>query len=163
MRASTRRTVASPGGRQAPVASRLNQGVFEQGLAWASELVQATSALLTPEAGGYVVFDYLLDSVQADPNAATVPSRIWEHLLSNLQLEDARAVGVAAYEAGEYQVAERAWQVAADAGDHVAEFNLGVLSRDLGQVEKAEHWWRRSYGRKLWMSPSHESAAYLPP
>jgi uncharacterized protein len=130
-----------------PVVGRLAPDVFEQGLAWATELVQATSALLTPEAGGYVVFDYLLDTVQADPDAPPVPSRVWEHLLSDLQLDDAFAVGVAAYRAGEHQVAERAWRVAADAGGIggiVAEYNLGLLLQQRDELEEAEHWWRRA-------------------
>jgi hypothetical protein len=110
-----------------PVAGRLDPAVFQQGLAGATELVQGTSALLSPEAGGYVVFDYLLDTMQADPDASPVPARVWQHLLRDLHADDALAIGVAAYWADERQVAERAWQVAADAGDHDAEFNLGVL------------------------------------
>jgi hypothetical protein len=74
-----------------------------------------------------VVFDYLLDTMQADPDASPVPARVWQHLLRDLHADDALAIGVAAYWADERQVAERAWQVAADAGDHDAEFNLGVL------------------------------------
>jgi tetratricopeptide (TPR) repeat protein len=126
------------------VAGRLDPEVFRQGLAWATELVQGTSALLTPEVGGYVVFDYLLDSVQADPATPAVPSGVWERLLSDLQVDDALAVGVAAYQAGEHRVAERAWQTAADAGDHSAETNLGIVLKDLGRLDEAEAWYQRA-------------------
>jgi uncharacterized protein len=127
-----------------PVAGRLDSAAFPQGLAWATELVQGTSALLTPEDGGYVVFDYLLDTVQANPDTPPVPSRVWEHLVGHLLVDDALAVGLAAYQAGEHQVAERAWQMAADAGDHDAEYNLGLLFFLRGELEEAERWWRRA-------------------
>jgi tetratricopeptide (TPR) repeat protein len=126
------------------VAGRLDPAVFQQGLAWATELVQGTSALLAPEAGGYVVFDYLLDTVQAAPDASPVPARVWQHLLSDLHADDALAIGVAAYWADERQVAERAWQVAANTGDHDAELNLGVLLKQQGRLGEAEHWYRRA-------------------
>jgi TPR repeat protein len=127
-----------------PIARRLDPAAFEQGLEWASELVQGTSALLTPEEIGYVVFDYLLDTVQADPDAPPVPSGVWEHLVRDLRIDDALRVGVAAYEANEHQVAEQAWHIAADAGDHDAEFNLGLLLDKLGRLEEAERYYRRA-------------------
>lgn len=90
------------------------------------------------------MFDYLLDTVQADPDARPVPSLVWNHLLSGLQVDDALAVGLAAYQADEHGVAERAWQLAADADHHDAEYNLGILLRDLGRPEEAEDWYRKA-------------------
>jgi hypothetical protein len=43
--------------------------------------------------------------------------------LRSLQVDDAVAVGLAAYQADQHWVAERAWQLAADADDHDAEYN----------------------------------------
>jgi TPR repeat protein len=127
-------------------AGRLDPAVFEQGLAWATKVVQGASALLTreSEADGYEVFDYLLDTVQADPDAWSVPPRVWEHLLSDLQVDDALAVGLAAYQADEHGVAERAWQLAADADHHDAQYNLGILLQQRGDLEEAEQWYRRA-------------------
>jgi TPR repeat protein len=127
-----------------PIARALDSAVFEEGLTWATKLVQGTSALLSPEASGYVVFDYLLDTVQSEPDAPAVPSVVWERLLRGLQADDALAVGFAAHQADEHWVAERAWQVAAEAGDHGAENNLGVLFQELRRVEEAERWYRRA-------------------
>jgi TPR repeat protein len=51
---------------------------------------------------------------------------------------------VAAYEAKQHQVAERAWQLATSVGDHSAEYNLGLLLEELGRQEEAEQWYRRA-------------------
>jgi len=53
-------------------------------------------------------------------------------------------VGVAAYVAGRASRAEQAFRRAAEAGDHAAEFNLGVLLAELGRAEEAEQWYRRA-------------------
>jgi len=127
-----------------PISHRLTPALIEQGLAWAAVEVHATSALLTPHDGGHVAFDYLPDRLQTDPAAAAVPGRVWTGLLPHLPLEDAASFGIAAYSAGQPQVAEQAFRRAADAGDHSAEFNLGVLLQQLGRVEEAERWYRRA-------------------
>jgi TPR repeat protein len=51
---------------------------------------------------------------------------------------------VAAYEAKQHQVAERAWQLATSVGDRSAEYNLGLLLEELGRQEEAERWFRRA-------------------
>jgi uncharacterized protein len=127
-----------------PVARRLDRATFRLGLEWAAELVQGTSALLTHEDGGYVVFDYLLDSVQADPGAPPVPPSVWERLLRDVHVDDLVAIGIAAYQANEHQVAERAWFTAADAGDHEAHYHLGVVFHDRGDLEEAERRYKRA-------------------
>jgi hypothetical protein len=128
----------------ASVAGRLGHDAFDNGLAWARTPVQATSALLMPGEGGEVVFDYLLDQLQADPDTPMVPPRVWESLLANLRPEDGVDVGVAAHWAGQHSFAERAWQQAADAGLHEAEYNLGVLFFGRGDLREAEAWYRRA-------------------
>jgi TPR repeat protein len=128
----------------ASVAGRLGPDAFHKGLAWARTPVQATSALLMPGEGGEVVFDYLLDRLQADPDTPMVPPRVWESLLADLRPEDGVNVGVAAHWAGQHSFAERAWQQAADAGLHEAEYNLGVLFFGCGDLQEAEAWYRRA-------------------
>jgi tetratricopeptide (TPR) repeat protein/type II secretory pathway pseudopilin PulG len=129
---------------EAVVAGRLAAGAFDEGLAWAREPVQATSALVASDEDGEVVFDYLLDRLQADPEAPPVPPRVWERLLADLRPDDGVAVGVAAHTAGQHSFAEQAWHIAADAGDHDAESILGFLLKDQGRLEEAERWWRRA-------------------
>jgi len=126
------------------VAGRLGPDTFGQGLVWARQPVQATSALLAAVAGGDVVFDYLLDTLQADLDAPAVPARVWECLLADLDADDGLAVGVAAYEAAQSGFAEQAWRRAADAGHHPAEYNLGLLLEEQGRLEEAERWYRRA-------------------
>jgi TPR repeat protein len=128
----------------APVAGRLGPDAFHNGLAWARTPVQATSALLMPGEGGEVVFDYLLDRLQPDPDTPMVPPRVWESVLADLRPEDGVDVGVAAHWAGQHSFAERAWQQAADAGLHEAEYNLGILFFGRGGLQEAEAWYRRA-------------------
>jgi Tetratricopeptide repeat len=79
---------------------------------------------------------------------------VWERLLADLQSADALAIGVAAYKADQHGVAEQAWRIAAQAGDHDAEYNLGVLLNQRGGVEEAEPWWRKA------AAAGHPSAAF---
>jgi len=126
------------------VAGRLGPAAFDQGLAWARTPVQATSALLAARDGGEVVFDYLLDSLQADPDRPVVPPRVWGRLLADLSPDDGFTVGLAAYTAEQYAFAGQAWRVAADAGDHRAEHSLGLLHHERGDLEEAKQWYRRA-------------------
>jgi Flp pilus assembly protein TadD len=127
-----------------PDAGPLGETVIAGGFGWATDRVQATSALLTWEAGGYVVFDYLLDQIQRAPNAPPVPGVVWERLLVDPTPEDAAGVGIAAYQAGQWPIAERALRVAADAGDHRAESDLGFLLEQQGKLDEADRWYRRA-------------------
>lgn len=126
------------------VAGRLSPDAFGQGLAWARTPVQATSALLTPDDAGDVVFDYLLDTLQADPDTPPVPRRVWERLLTDLDPGDGFDIGSAAYQADQPGFAELAWREAADAGDHRSGTNLGIMLHEQGDLEGAEPWLRRA-------------------
>jgi hypothetical protein len=97
-------------------AARLTPAAFDSGLEWATRPVQATSALLNPVGGGYVAFDYLLDTLQADPNGPAVPQSVWERLLAALRGKEAFELGLAAYEADQRGIAEQAWRKAEAAG-----------------------------------------------
>jgi TPR repeat protein len=127
-----------------PDADRLAPTVIADGLAWATTRVQATSALLSRKGDGYVVFDYLLDRVQRIPDALPVQGAVWERLLVDPQPEDAFRVGMAAYLTGQWPITGRALSVAAEAGHHDAEYNLGVLSHQQGKLEEAGQWYRRA-------------------
>jgi tetratricopeptide (TPR) repeat protein len=131
---------------EVPVARRVGSEAFEAGLGWAARPVQATSALLLPIEGGWVAFDYLVDQHQADTAAPPVPDGTWAAAVRLAAPDDALAVATAAYLAGQHEIAEQATRKAADAGDHDAEYNLGVLLQEQGQGEEAEQWYRKAAG-----------------
>jgi uncharacterized protein len=128
----------------APVARRLAAEAFAAGLAWATQPIQATSALLMEQEQGYVAFDYLVDRVQAESAAPPVPEATWKRLLRDLNNDDAFLVGLGAVDANRQDLAEQAWRRAADVGHHAAEFNLGLLFQERGDLDQAIHWWRKA-------------------
>ena len=62
--------------------------------------------------------------------------------------EDATGRGITAYVQGNYELAFRSWTKAAEAGDRLAQFNLGTLySRGEGvtkSIDKAVYWYRKA-------------------
>jgi hypothetical protein len=128
----------------ASVARRLDPAAFSAGVTWATQPIQATSALLTQEDNGYVAFDYLVDRVQADPSAAPVLDVVWLRLLHDVSRDDAYSVGLAAFRADRQDLAEQAWRKAAEAGNHSAETRLGVLIALQERDDEAEQWLRRA-------------------
>ncbi len=127
-----------------PVARRVGPGMFEAGLAWAARPVQATSALLLPAEDGWIAFDYLVDQLQGESTAPPVPDRTWTAVVSVVATDSASGVATAAYFAGRPDIAEQANRKAADAGDHIAQSNLGLLLNRRGLVAEAERWWRKA-------------------
>jgi hypothetical protein len=132
--------------RDEPDADQLAPMVIADGFEWATTRVQATSALLTSDGGGYVVFDYLLDQVQTASDAPPLPDVVWEQLLVDPHPKDAFRVGMAAYLAGQRSIAERAFRAAHNAGDSNATYLLGLLFEQRGamQVHEAESWYREA-------------------
>jgi tetratricopeptide (TPR) repeat protein len=126
------------------VGRRMAPGAFALGLAWATEPIQATSALLSENEQGYVVFDYLVDRVQTDPAAPPIPETTWTPLLSDLEPDDAAAIGRMANRKGDEEHAERAWHVAAVAGHGEAEVDLGLLLLYQQRADEAEPWLRKA-------------------
>jgi tetratricopeptide (TPR) repeat protein len=126
------------------VGRRMTPGAFALGLAWATKPIQATSALLSENEQGYVVFDYLVDRVQTDPAAPPIPETTWTRLLSDLEPDDAAAIGRVANRKGDEEHAERAWHVAAVAGHREAEVDLGLLLLYQQRVDEAEPWLRKA-------------------
>jgi hypothetical protein len=148
-----------------PTAVRLTPDAFDRGMEWATTPVQATSALLAPDEGGYVAFDYLVDTLQNDPNGPAIPRSVWERLLAVLRSRDVVELGVSAYEARQWEIAERAWRKADAAEDlvslpdqrgsaqgvivtivdtHRPKFFLGLLARQRGDPAEAERWYRQA-------------------
>jgi TPR repeat protein len=124
------------------VARRLHPLAFSAGVTWATQPIQATSALLTQQDHGYVAFDYLVDRVQADPSTAPVLDVVWQRLLHDVSRDDASAVGLAAFRADRREIAEQAWRKAAEAGYHDAEYLLGALLAPQKRTDEAEQWLR---------------------
>jgi Tfp pilus assembly protein PilF len=126
------------------VRRRMDPGAFALGLAWATRPIQATSALLSQDDEGFVVFDYLVDQVQMDPAAPPIPESTWSRLLSGLEPADANAIGWAANRKGDEEHAERAWHVAAAAGHRGAATDLGLLLVSQERAEEGEQWLRKA-------------------
>jgi tetratricopeptide (TPR) repeat protein len=130
------------------VPNRAGPVVFEEGLVWATEPVQATSALLSVGDGGVDVFDYLLDMVQSANVDRPVPEPLWAHLIGQLQPIDAWSVGIACYWAGRLEYAEQAFQCGVRSADpsivEQAAIGLGELAYLLDQFAEAERWFHRA-------------------
>ncbi|MET8141660.1 tetratricopeptide repeat protein [Sphaerisporangium sp. NPDC005288] len=126
---------------------RLDPDAFETGLAWATEPVHATSALLTRLSDGYRVFGYLVDRMQRAPAPPAVPEAVWDRLVEHLPPGDVWQVGVPAYHEGREAVARRAFEKGVEAGGPVAALavhGLGLLAWREGEVGEAEERFRQA-------------------
>jgi eukaryotic-like serine/threonine-protein kinase len=104
--------------------SRLRPEPLEAAFAWATETQQATTALLYGnDSDGYVVFDYLVDSVQrgATPEDR-VPEEALRMMLDYIDCTDAFAITNLAVDYGWYDLAsaaaETAWNLAESLPPH---------------------------------------------
>ncbi|MGH3757792.1 SEL1-like repeat protein [Actinophytocola sp.] len=138
--------------------AELTAKAFDEGLAWATTPVYATSALLTPVKAGYHVFDYLIDRLQSDPATKPVPDTLWDSLVTHLPPDDACQVGIAAFHARRYAVAHSAF-VKADgpgvASRPLAVHGLGLLSWQDGRLDEAADLLRRALDLVEADDPSH--------
>src|SRR6266487_1770524 len=137
-----------------PRAPQLDPRTFDAGLSWATEPVQATSALLTATDDGYEAFDYLLDKLQTDPATNAVRDVVWTALLAGLQPPDAWAIGAAAYWANRLAFAEQAFRVGLRSdNESVVERSaqgMSDLARLLDQYREADQWaWRAEHPETL--------------
>jgi hypothetical protein len=124
---------------EAAVGARLRPDCFPSGLSWATQLVQATTALLTPTPDGYVVSDYLLDQVQATRDAQPVQPQVWAELLAVVKPQDAWSVAVAGYLADQEDVAIHAIQIGIQATYHtIATLAAVGLGKLLSQAENPQ-------------------------
>lgn len=120
--------------------ARLRPESWEQAMAWATRAAYATSGLLMPDgADGYVVFDYLPDVVDADPDAAPIPDATWQELIRQAEPAEAANIGWAAYYwYQQWDHARTAFARAVDGGDVMAAIGLAsCLGAVKGDTEAA--------------------------
>jgi hypothetical protein len=134
------------------VAGSLEPTAFQDGLAWAARPRYGASALLGRQVdGGYLPFDYLVDSVQRDPNASPVPRHVWRRLLEIPQSasELATIASMARWNAGEAAIAEEAFRLVAEANDdslnRIAYESIAELAQGRDDIEEAGTWRRKLY------------------
>ncbi|WP_413101037.1 tetratricopeptide repeat protein [Streptomyces sp. Inha503] len=120
--------------------SLLRPESLESAVSWASQIrFGVTSMLLPVTEDGWAVFDYLVDHTSSE-----IPSSVWGAALAYATSDSERfIIGVNASRAAP-DVALSAWRPLADNGVAAAEFNVGVLLRELGKAEEAELWLRRA-------------------
>ena len=129
-----------------PRASQLADEVIADGLSWASAPIRATSGLLTAVGGGYEAFDYLLDKLQADPNAHAAKDAAWEAVLGEVKPYEAWEVGQNAYWANRVAYSEQAFRKGLESGDESVIVRSALGMADLADLldrfyEKDQ--WRR--------------------
>src|SRR6266545_309230 len=121
------------------------KGDVARGLAWATEPLGRTAALLVadpgPPADSFRVAEPIVDHVERRTGRRLTIAAVWDRLLAGASLEEAMALGFAAYTRGERRPAEAALRQVVDSGDPdlapSASFNLGVLLIDEGDVAGA--------------------------
>jgi TPR repeat protein len=117
---------------------------IEEALVWATEPVSGASSCLLPRAEGrYWAFDYLVDHMQRDPDAPSVPEGVLSTLLSRVPDRDARfiigQVAVGAFDTDMPRLADlalaRFGQIVGfdDASNFVAGVLAGSSSSDRGE------------------------------
>ena len=93
-----------------PVLTHRKAEAFTEGLAWATNRIFATAALLQETPAGYVAFDYLVDYVEhQDPSHFRIADQMWQSALeATANSPEALNVAAAAYDADRQDVEERA-------------------------------------------------------
>jgi tetratricopeptide (TPR) repeat protein len=129
---------------------RTNQTI-EEGLAWATEKINETVALLgqnftDPDRPVFEAFDYLID--QPTIASIPVPDPMWTCALEQAKSTELINVGIAANRVGKPAIAKAAYQQAIDEGDSkvtpMAALNLGSLLKEQGDLEGAKTAWQRA-------------------
>jgi tetratricopeptide (TPR) repeat protein len=123
----------------------MEEGDVDSGLDWATEPVGRTAALLIadpdPSAGTFRVADPVVDYVERRDGRKLAHTAVWEYLLGRVSVDEAVAVGFAAYSRDEPRVTMAALQRAAGSNDpemaSMAAYNLGILLQEMGDVAGA--------------------------
>lgn len=117
-----------------------------EGLAWAARPVLGASSCLQPRSDGtYLASDYLVDRAQEGTSPlgdSPIPDRTWEALFVLSSDQSVVALGSGAYRAGRYEVAERCFRRAFQAGDTFAQGLLGVTLGKLGRTSEIKEMFR---------------------
>lgn len=124
---------------------------FERATEWAREPVRGDASLLTATAeapagaDAFYVHDAITQIVPTGHRRRSwrVTAEIWTIVTQQCAIGIANRVGYAAATTGQLAAARAAWTRAADAGDLVAMYNLGLLLRDDGDSASAEAWLTR--------------------
>lgn len=116
---------------------------FHDALQWACTPLHATSSLLLPSGEDrYFAFDYLVDTVQRQRDAAQIPDTIWERIFEIAPNAALSQIGIAAEWVQRADIAKRAFETLARLGDGHSAFHVGLYYRNRGEHEKAEIWFR---------------------
>jgi len=144
---------------------------FARGLEWARKPLYSSIALLRGD-DAFSPFSYIVTHVAGRPGQP-INADAWDRIIETADLEQALAVGLAAYRQDDLPRAERAWrQASSSASDAVASralVNLGILLEELKQTGDAETAFRgaatrgdldgsRLLGRRLYFSGDLEGA-----
>jgi hypothetical protein len=117
---------------------------YRTALGWATREINPTVSLLEPADGTYRVYDLALDHLATAARRA-VPAATWQLAINEAAAHELTSIGYQAMTIHDLpDVARDAWQKAADAGNEVSRFNLGVLLDQWGDIAEAEHWYRQA-------------------
>ncbi|WP_159425475.1 bifunctional trypsin-like peptidase domain-containing/SEL1-like repeat protein [Streptomyces sp. fd1-xmd] len=129
---------------------------IDDALSWAREVRFGTTSLLMPqvEQNHYRPFDYLVDALSRDGNR--IPETTWRAAVEHASYfgRERYTVGVAAYEAQEFEICEEIMSSLATFGNMSAAYNLAVIAHQRGDDNRAEEWMRKA------ANSGHPDAAY---
>lgn len=124
----------------APWCDRPDLPPIAEGLAWAARPVLGASSCLQPRSGGtFLASDYLVDRAQEGTSplsGAPIPDGTWEALVTLSAGRHVVALGFGAYRAGRFEVAERCFQRALEAGDEGASGPAALAIAKLGRFSE---------------------------
>ncbi|MGW3994132.1 hypothetical protein ACWEF6_11655 [Amycolatopsis sp. NPDC004772] len=117
-----------------------------EGLDWAARPVLGASSCLQPRTdGAFLVSDYLVDQAQEGDSPlgdSPIPDRTWETLFSLSTDRNIAELGAGAYRAGRFDVAEKSFRRAFQAGDILAEGLLAVTIGKMGRFSEVKNMFR---------------------
>jgi TPR repeat protein len=131
--------------------ARVSSGWLESAIGEACEPIRGDTRPMQPVAAfvagmdGYEVSDILLEYARNSQNVAPVPRAVWETIITTLTDPSVLyLIGAAAYYAGETEIAELGFQLAADGGNASAINGLGFLMYYAEDHKGAELHFRRA-------------------
>ncbi len=124
-------------------------------LSWAQKPVYGVSQLLSTVAGGFAVFDYVLDHA----SLTSIPDEVWDAALTAAKGSEFIQVGLAAREQNRLDIAVRAFEVAVQANTPfvdttLAAYNYAFVLQKLDRTAEAEEYYRKA------AQAGHVDAAY---
>ncbi|WP_433058724.1 hypothetical protein [Dactylosporangium sp. CS-033363] len=134
-------------------------GEIQDAVTWARQPIYAASALMSGDARGYRVFDYVLDYVQTQSKASPVQNATWEAALAaHPDVDEVLQIGLTANAQGRIDIALVAFEQAVNNATRVsapiAAYNYASALRRAGRVTEASVYFRRA------ADAGHVEAAY---